>query len=201
MSRKGKKPNKKKQWNSNDRVKDKRQNIIYTGTFFMGIALGFSAIILYKLTIIPAYIPLLMTLITGLITSVIDWKRYGKTYDYYGEGLSKMLGCYFMNLCWWGSLVAFLFLAINFYGGTKEHKVEELSITKWSSQKGGKGRREKRLPVFTINYQGLKKAFVFGHAYYANRATYKVIALTTQQGLLGYTIIKDKELLLTKTTK
>jgi len=112
-----------------------------------------------------------------------------------------MFGCYFINLLGWGNLICFLFLAINFYGSANEKNVEKVAITEWSSQRGGKGRRNKRLPVFTINYKDLKKEFVFTHQYYANRAAYKTIVLTTQKGFLGYTTIKDKELLFAVNTE
>lgn len=196
MSRKGKKPNPRRQWRNNYELKDKRQNKIYTITFFMGVLLCLSGIMLFQLTIITTSIPLLMALVSGLIATKVDWNRYGKTY--YGEGLSKMLCCFLMNFVWWGSLICFLFLAINFYGSTSEKKQENLSIIKWSSKKGRKGRIGERSPIFTIKYKDLEKEFVFGHEYYVDREAYKTITLTTQKGLFGYTTIRDKELLFTE---
>ena len=193
MSRKGKKPNPRRQWHKTKGIKSKWLDAYYSFIFLLGIALLVWEIDIYRITIIPVGIPIMIMVAVGFFSLPFEWKRYGKAYD--GSGFSKLFYSYMICLFGWGGIVCAIFMLTNYYHAAGIVQQEKFQIISRSSMSGGKGHRNEPKPLFRINYHGQEKELVFGHQFYEAMEDYKSVELTTQKGYLGYPIIKDKALL------
>ena len=192
MSRKGKKPNPRRQWNKDNGIKNKWLNAYYSLIVIIGLALLVWEIFVYRMTIIPIGILIMLMITVSFLALLLEWQRYDKTYD---AGSFSIFYCYLTCLFSWGGIACSIFMLTNYYYPEDITKQEKFQIVARSSMSGGKGHRSERQPLFSIDYHGQKKEIVFGHQYYPTMDDYNFIELTTKKGFWGFTIIKDKELL------
>ena len=149
-------------------------------------------ITIFRNTIIDLKILIGIILAVGLITFLIDFKNYGKTYKYSGIGL------YFYSLmhyiCGFGFIACSIFMLTNYYMADLEPIKETYEIVGRSSLPGRKYHRDERKPTFDINYNGKIKELVFPHKYYEEMESYSIVELEVRKGYFGFDILENRKL-------
>ena len=130
---------------------------------------------IFRNTIIDVSILIGIILVVGLITFLIDFKNYGKTYN------KRWIGLYFYSgmqyLLSYGFIVCSIFMLTNYYLAEKTPEKETFEIIERSSLPGSKHHRDERQPTFRINYDGKVKELVFNHEYYEKMDFYTNVEL------------------------
>ena len=170
----------------------KQRKILYPAILFLGLGLMILQIKIYRNTIIDSSILIGIILIVGIISFILDYKNYGKTYKKSGVGL------YFYSslqyLLGYGFIVCSIFMLTNYYLADKNPIEKTFEIVERSSLPGSKHNREKRKPTFRINYEGKEKELVFQHRYYAKMKSYKNVELEIRKGYFGFDILENMKL-------
>ena len=171
----------------------KQRKIFYAIIFISGILLMIWQIKIYRNTIIDLPILIGIILATGIVAFIVDYKNYGKTYDYEGIGLYLYSGMQY--IIGFGFIACSIFTLSNYYFAESNTKTESYEIIDRTWIQGGtKYRRNKKQPVFTINYEGKNKELVFNSKYYEKMELYKSVEFETREGLFGFKILENKKL-------
>ncbi|HEC38307.1 MAG TPA: hypothetical protein ENI29_08725 [bacterium] len=148
---------------------------------------------IYRLTIISFIIPLIIVLITGIITTPLALKDFQKLFDY-DKKSSLYFWTFIQSTVSWGFILCSALMFSNFYFASSDIKTKTYNIVKRSSLAGGKHQREKRKPTFRIDYNGSQKELVFSNKYYDNMNEYKNVELKIKEGFLGFDILIGQKL-------
>ena len=171
----------------------KQRKIFYPTIFFLGVILIVWKISIFRNTIIDLAIIIGIILVVGIITFIIDFKNYKKTYDYNGIRLYLYSAMHY--IIGFGFIACSLFMLTNYYFADQNVKTESYKIIERTSIQGGtKYRIGKKQPVFTIKYQGKKKELVFYSQFYENMDSYKAVEFETRKGFFGFDILQNKKL-------
>ncbi len=173
-------------------MKKKHRKIFYPTIFILGLFSMVWQISIYQNTIIDLPILFGIILIVGIITFLVGYKKYGKTYKYSGIGL------YFYSflhyLCGYGFLACSVFTLTNYYLADKTPIKKTFEIVERTWLLGSKYHRDEKQPAFKINYDKKLKQLVFPHKYYKNMALYKNVELEVREGFFGFDILVNKKL-------
>lgn len=158
--------------------------------FFLGIMLTFLATIIYEKTFINWWIPFIIWLIAGIITTVIIPKRWKKIFR--KDHNIKTLIWETMNNCLtFGGITVFIFLYINLKSPTKNVETQKLKIVKKSSKNGSHGRIT---PVADVIYKGLTKTVPLKYSEQNKLNDLDYLTLKIKKGNLGFDVIIEKEI-------
>jgi hypothetical protein len=157
----------------------------YTLSFFLGLAAIISEIFLFRRTIISPYIPLLIIICGGIMTFFITRKHYEKTFTYKGVFFPLL-----QNICSWGFLLSFFFMAGNFYLSNDISEDSKFRIVEKTSMSGSKGHRNERKPLVKFKYKGKIKELVFSFAETDKILTADSVHLTVKKGRFGFEIME-----------
>ena len=148
---------------------------------------------IYRNTIINWLIPASIIIVIGIVSFLIDFKNYKRTYEYSGIGLYFYSWMHY--LIGFGFIFCSIFMLTNFYFADQNVKTESYEIVDRSSIRGTtKGRIGKEQPVFTINYKGKRKELVFKNQFYEKMNFYKTVEFEIRKGFFGFDILENKKL-------
>ena len=170
----------------------KQRKIFYASIMILGLFLMAWQVTIFRNTIIDVSILIGIILVVGLITFLIDFKNYGKTYNKRGIGLYFYSGMQY--LLSYGFIVCSIFILTNYYLAEKTPEKETFEIIERSSLPGSKHHRDERQPTFRINYDGKVKELVFNHEYYEKMDFYTNVELEVRKGYFGFDILENKKL-------
>jgi len=159
-------------------------NIFFVSAFFAGILLTIFAINISRLTFVTWRIPTLIWLLTGVFITPCFFKTLPKYLE--RDGFFYQLT---YNILTWGGIVAYLFLALNFYFAAGETTKQEVKVVGYG--KLAKGRNGCGEPYVDIKLLELEKQLFFPCGTDVSR--YSAISLVLQPGLFGFYVIKDKK--------
>ena len=137
-------------------------------------------------------IPIGIILIVGLITFLLDFKNYKKTYDYSGFGLYFNSSLHY--IIGFGFTACSIFVLVNYYLADKNSIKKIYEIVDRSSMPGSKYRRTEFQPLIRINYNGEIKELVFSHKYYEKMNFYTNVELEVRKGYFGFDILENQKL-------
>jgi predicted membrane protein len=168
---------------------NKNWKIFYTLTGLVGLILAVFIVQLYRLTLINYIIPLIIVIVVGLVVGFFNRNHYHEIYPNYSSFYS-----YLQNVFSWGFIVAYAFLAINYYCINSNPIGYKFKIESKDSMPGPKNHRSERQPLVHINYNGFDKELVFEY-----EQTYKVnkadsVIVYAQKGALGFDILARYDL-------
>lgn len=138
-------------------MKQKQRTIFYPIIFFLGIILMYFQIQVFRNTIINPLIPVSIIVVVAVLSFLIDFKNYKRTYDYSRIGL--YLFSFMHYIISFGFITCSIFMLINFYFADQNLKTESYKIVDrtWIQGTGTKYHYGEKQPVFTINYKGKEK--------------------------------------------
>ena len=178
----------------------KRGKLFYEITFGIGMILIFAQIPFILKTIIDFYIPIIIVLIVGFISCLIDYKNYSDLYGYKNirgsfnySGKQRYLNPFMHFSASYGGIIIFLFFSLNYYlSDNIEIRTEYNIIDRGSYNiKNSSGKK----PYFVIKYNGKKKEFVFTENDFKGLNDSEKIELTTKKGFFDYDILIDKKMI------
>ncbi|WP_295793195.1 DUF4241 domain-containing protein [Mucilaginibacter sp.] len=159
---------------------------LLTILFFAGLILLVAQIKIYHNTFINYVIPTAVWLVTGLVATPL----LANTLTLHYNTRSPVLQLVY-NLCTWGSIAVYAFMASNFYFGKGSVVTFKTTITKTGElAKGAFGCGE---PYVNVVYDGVEKEVIFGCGIPV--ANYKDLELSVKKGLWGFNVIKTGSLL------
>ena len=173
----------------------KRGKLFYEITFAIGMILIFAQLPFILKTIIDFYIPIIIVLIVGFISCLIDYKNYSNLYDYIGK--KRYLYPFIHFSASYGGIVLFVFSSFNYYLSKSIETTTEYNIVDRGTYniKNSSGKK----PYFVIKYNGKNKEIVFGEIDYKTvekeLSESKKIELTTKKGFFDYEILISKKMI------
>jgi hypothetical protein len=171
----------------------KQRKIFYPTIFFLGIILMYFQIQIFRNTIIHWLIPVSIITVVGIVSFLMDFKNYKRTYEYSGIGL--YLYSWMHYLIGFGFIVCSIFMLMNFYLADQNVKTESYEIVDRTSIRGTtKSRIGEEQPVFRINYKGKNKELVFKNEFYEKMNFYKTVEFEIRNGFFGFDILENKKL-------
>ena len=173
-------------------VLNKRRNIFYLVVFFTGLILTIWEISIFRKTVVPINLLLLLVIGIGSLATFFDCKNYKNTYDL--EGWKLYFFAFMQNTLSWGLIVCSILILSNYYFSTSEITERSCKIIERSSMPGSKGNRNKRKPLVLIDYEGEMKELVFSHRHYEELNDYKYVNINTKKGFVLWDIIVHQEL-------
>jgi hypothetical protein len=147
---------------------------------------------IFRNTIIDLKILIGIILVVGILTLLVDFKNYEKTYDYSGIELYIYSSMHY--IFGFGFIACSIFMLTNFYLADETPVKQTYEIMDRSSLSGRKYHLDERKPTFDINYNGKIKELVFPHKYYENMEFYSNVELEIWKGYFGFDILKNKTL-------
>jgi hypothetical protein len=138
------------------------------------------------------WIPLGIIALSATIATLLDYRKYGATYNL--DGRQNLFFCGGWNIISWGFIACSAFFLSNYYLRADGVTRKEFEIASRSSLPGNKSDRSKRQPTFYIQYKGLEKELVFDHKFYKWKDDYKTVILELQDGHWGFEVIRSKAL-------
>lgn len=163
--------------------------LFYLITFFIGIVLMIFEINIYHNTIIHAYIPGSVVVITGLATFYFNRGHYKRTYSVKSNFFPLM-----QNFISWRFISCFIFMAINYYAASKPEAEYQFEIKDKYSLRGPKRHRHERRPVVVINYFNIEKKMFFHFNDTETVDNADSLILHVKKGGLGFDVIESYEL-------
>ena len=170
----------------------KQRKILYPIIFFIGLTLMAWQISIFRNTIIDSKILVSVVLITGIVTYLLDFSNYKKTYKYTGFYLHTYALMHY--ILGYGFIVCSTFMLTNYYFADNKTITKEFKIIERYSLSGRKRHRSERKPTFIINYEGENKELVFPHEFYKNMETYTSVEFEVRKGYFGFEILENKKL-------
>lgn len=171
----------------------KQRKIFYPTIFILGIFSMVLQVVIYRNTIIELSILIGIILVVGIISFLLDFKNYRKTYKYSGIGLYFYSSMHYV--CGFGFLACTIFMLTNYYLAdekttTQNHEIIDRTFL---PKRPGKAGSENK-PVFVINYKGKRKELVFNPKFYEKMELYKSVEFEIRDGFFGFDILKNKKL-------
>jgi len=166
--------------------KTTKNSTILTTLFFTGLILQVFAIGIYRNTIIDWKVTSTIWLLTGLLSQRITTtmlNTYYRTTNYFMQ--------LFFNVCAFGGIMAFCFLAINYYFNT-DAPTEEVKAMIVKTGHLASGRNGCRNPYAAVEIQNTTKQLVFPCD--TEMKKYRFVRLNIRRGFLGFDIIADRRL-------
>ncbi len=173
-------------------MKKKHRKTAYTTVFIVGVCSMVWQITIYRNTIIDVSILFGIIIVAAIVSFLVDFKNYSKTYKYRGVGLYLYAAAHY--LCGFGFIACSIFTLSNYYFADKTAIKETYEIVERTSLLGSKYHRDEMQPAFKIKYKEKLKQLVFPHKYYENMALYKSVELEVRKGFFGFDILVDKKL-------
>jgi hypothetical protein len=170
----------------------KQRKIFYPTIFILGLILMVWQVSIFRNTIIDLSILIGIILVVGLVTFLVDFKNFRKTYEFSEIGL--YLYSIMHYLFGFGFIACSIFMLTNYYFADKTIVKEKFEILERSSLPGSKYHRNERIPTFIINYNGKNKELVFLHKYYDKMNFYDSLEIDVKKGFFGFDILENKEL-------
>ncbi len=148
----------------------------------------------FRNTIINWLIPASIIIVVTVLSFLMDFKNYKRTYNYSGIGL--YLYSLMHYIIGFGFIVCSIFMLTNYYFADENLKTESYEIVDrtWIQGTGTKYHYGEKQPVFTINYKGKEKELVFFAEYYDKMDFYKTVEFETRKGFFGFDILENKKL-------
>ena len=113
----------------------KQRKIFYPTIFILGLFLMVWQTIIYRNTIIDVNILIGIVLTIGIISFIIDFKNYRKTYEYSGIGLYIYSLMHY--ICGFGFIVCSIFILTNYYFAEQNVEKKSYEIIRRTWIKGG----------------------------------------------------------------
>ena len=158
--------------------------------FFVGTGLTVLEIVIFRRTVIEWYIPFLIWLITGIVSTIVFTKFWMTNIkDEYGN--SSKFWIFFYNCLTFGGIAIFILMLVNFKSPEINIETHKLKILRKSTMKG----KPKRVPIADVEYKGLLKSIVFTSKEKKKLDKAEYIRLKTKRGNLGYDVIVEKEII------
>lgn len=173
-------------------IRNKKRNIFYHLILFLGLFFMIWEISIYRKTIIPIRLLIILIFSVGSLATILDFKNIKNTYDLNGSILYFL--AFAQNILSWGFLACSILVLSNYYFSEGEIKEKTYKIVERSSMPGYKGSRSKRTPLVRINYEGKMKSLVFPKKYYGRLDDFKYVDVSIQKGFLFWDIIINQEL-------
>ena len=161
-------------------------NTLLTILFFAGVILLVAQIKIYHNTFINYIIPTTVWLITGLIATPLLANTLTLNYNTNSTVLQLVY-----NMCTWGSIAVYAFMASNFYFGQGSTVTFKTAITKTGEL--AKGAFSCGEPYVAVVYNGIEKDVTFDCGIPV--ANYKDLELSVKKGLWGFDVIKGGSLI------
>ncbi|HTE25812.1 hypothetical protein [Flavitalea sp.] len=155
-----------------------RWKAYYFITAMVGLVVSIFLVQLFRKTIIPYYVPLLVMLFVGIFTFFVTKRHYRQIFPKWG-----FLSIFTQSTFSWGFIACYLFVATNYYWADGNVQTFNFVIEKKSSLPGSRGRRTQRQPVVTIQYFGFAKELVFRHSDTKNVASADSVKVSIKEGL------------------
>lgn len=157
--------------------------IFLNGLFFVGLALFFLEIIIYRRTLIPLYIPVYIFLIAGF-TATFLLKGVLMTYAKMPSFLVRSI----YGLVAFGMMATFLFMWTNELFAGKGTRVTQNEIISRGYMSGRKSTCKR--PYVVIDYQGLlDKRFILGCGVITERHQNMIVEVA--EGKWGFDVVKS----------
>lgn len=160
---------------------------------FIGLALMVWEIMLYRKTLIPLYVPVLVITVTGSLTYFLIKNHYKRTYQLDGEFMPVIQS--FLSV---GFISCFLFMAANYYLADDENVTKkEFRIVEKSEMSGSRRgfRSRRQQPLIKIHYKGREHNLVFGSGFRKQAKDSDRVELTLKPGLFGFEVIEKQTLI------
>lgn len=161
------------------------KNTFFTLLFFTGLYLSVLEINIYRKTFIPFSIPLFIWILTGLFITPFLLKMlpgYLKS--------DRIIYQIAFNIFTYGGIVAYLFMALNFYGAKTYHISATLMVT--GTGHLAKSRNSCGEPYAEVRYQELDKQLFFPCGTVIEDAN--TVTVILNKGFFGYDVIDDQKL-------
>lgn len=162
--------------------------VFYGLIFIAGVILMVFGVGIYRLTIISNLIPISIILSVGTASYILSRKHYHKHNKGYGVFFGLL-----QNICSWGFIVCYLFMATNYYMADNEPRNLKFKIKSKSSMSGPKRKRKEKKPLVTIDYFGFEKELVFKYEDTKSVESAEEVSLTVNNGLFGFDILDHYE--------
>ena len=178
------------------KMTQKQRKILYPTVFFVGLILIIFEIHIFRNTIINLSIPIGIIFFVGIISIILDFKNYKKTYKkvYKKNRIVLYIYSVMQNIISYGFITCSIFMLVNFYLADKKQVKKTFEIVERTSLPGPEYHREERNPTFSIVYNGKIKELVFEQMYYNNMNSYNYIELEIKKGFFGFDILENKRL-------
>lgn len=139
---------------------------------------------IYRKTIIPFKIPLLVALIGSTVGFLIIQRDYRRAYQ-----KNNLLFPIIQSFISFGFIACYLFMTLNYY--LADNATQTKSVTILARHTIGTGNGQ---PAIEIEYEGIKKQLVFYNGQQKQLDTSKQVILTVKKGLFGFIIFSDIQL-------
>lgn len=164
----------------------KKWKLFYFFVLILGIFLAIFEIEIFRKTLISSYIPISIVLIFGFLGFFLNKKHLKYIYPVSGNFILIV-----QNICSWGFIFCYLFMATNYYLSNKITKEYKTIIKEKSSMPGPKGNRSEREPLVRFDYFDFEKELVFKF-----RDTEKVnsadsVKIIIKKGRIGFDVLES----------
>jgi hypothetical protein len=173
----------KKQWTSKDNI----INVALTILFLLGVISIILSSYVYHKTFILWTIPVVIWLITGLVTALLTTKVWDKQFIKTHFALKAIY-----SLISVGSLFCCLFLCVNYYVKDLSEKTKRYKII-GRSEIRSKGQSSTNLPRVYINTKLGTKELLFNYPEKYSIVNCDSIELTLRRGMFGFPVIDKYE--------
>lgn len=153
---------------------------------FVFITGGYSLLLginIYRNTLIIWTIPTIIWILSGVLITPLNLTLLRKYFR--NSGITFHI---FFNIVSFGSIISYLFMALNFYFPFNQENVYQVTITK--TGKLPRLHRGCGKPYANVEVKGIDKKLVFPCGF--EIANYSNIILTVKTGLLGFDVITKK---------
>lgn len=158
--------------------------MFYCAILLIGVLLCCWGVYIHRFTIINTTVPIAIVLIVGVSVFFFNSNHYKKVFNVHGVFFPLL-----QNICSWGFISCYLFMAVNYYGADTEVRNVELPIKFRKWKVGIKSNRNKRYPVVIVNYFGIDKELVFAYADTKRVNAAKKVIVAVRHGSLGFDVV------------
>jgi hypothetical protein len=134
----------------------KKWELFYFFVLILGIVLAIFEISIFRKTLISLYIPISIVFIVGFLGFSLSKKHLKYIYPVSGNFILIV-----QNLCSWGFISCYLFMATNYYLSDSITKEYKTIIKEKSSMPGSKSNRNERQPLVRFDFFDSEKELVF----------------------------------------
>lgn len=149
---------------------------------------------IFRNTIINWLIPASIIIAVGIVSFLMDFKNYKRTYQYSGIGLYFYSSMHY--IIGFGFIACSIFMLVNYYFADQNVKTESYEIIDRYELGEGGGRKISHgpQPAFIINYKGKEKELIFYSQYLDKMDFYKTVEFDIREGFFGFDILENKKL-------
>ena len=161
-------------------------NTVFSILFLAGLILTVCEINIYRSTFINVALPVSLWLMPGIVATPFIANTLAKHYNTHSIFLQLVY-----NICTWGGIVVYVFIASNFYFARGDISSVEVPIQQTGHL--AKGRYGCGEPYAEVVYQDIDKQLIFSCDVSVER--YNTVELKIQKGLWGFDVINSQRLL------